>query len=211
MGNGEFWHSEMLMHHGILGMKWGVRRYQNKDGTLTELGKKRYLSEDGKGLSEEGRKKFLTTDGRYTRAAREEYGGSYLQKAVKDAIKTESRRIRDDFFYKDVSTEKERKFREAMDAWSEPYVSREKFDKIALPLLKKITDKYYNWYEGEVHHPAIKALIGDDAMGLYVDRTYGKGKDKAKVQQVATVILKDMDIPVTDKNIAMINELIYYD
>lgn len=28
-----------LAHHGILGMKWGIRRYQNKDGTLTELGK----------------------------------------------------------------------------------------------------------------------------------------------------------------------------
>lgn len=30
-----------LQHHGILGQKWGVRRFQNKDGTLTSAGKKR--------------------------------------------------------------------------------------------------------------------------------------------------------------------------
>ena len=34
-----------LLHWGIKGMKWGVRRYQNKDGTLTPAGKKRYNAE----------------------------------------------------------------------------------------------------------------------------------------------------------------------
>ena len=32
-----------LAHHGILGMKWGIRRYQNEDGTLTEAGKLRAM------------------------------------------------------------------------------------------------------------------------------------------------------------------------
>jgi hypothetical protein len=31
-----------LYHHGIKGQKWGIRRYENDDGTLTEAGKKRY-------------------------------------------------------------------------------------------------------------------------------------------------------------------------
>ena len=35
-------HEHELYHHGILGQKWGVRRFQNKDGSLTTAGKNRY-------------------------------------------------------------------------------------------------------------------------------------------------------------------------
>lgn len=42
-----------LMHWGIKGMKWGVRRYQNKDGSLTPAGRKRYDQEMAKLKEEE--------------------------------------------------------------------------------------------------------------------------------------------------------------
>ena len=32
-----------LAHHGIKGQKWGIRRFQNEDGSLTPEGKERYL------------------------------------------------------------------------------------------------------------------------------------------------------------------------
>lgn len=49
-----------LYHHGIKGQKWGIRRFQNEDGTLTEAGKKRDAKRIQKDLNTLDRNKAYT-------------------------------------------------------------------------------------------------------------------------------------------------------
>ena len=53
--------NDELMHHGVKGQKWGVRRYQNSDGSLTSAGKKRYTQGSGKSDKPESAKATKAT------------------------------------------------------------------------------------------------------------------------------------------------------
>ena len=55
------YYQNYLAHHGILGQKWGVRRFQNRDGTLTAEGRARY----GVGDAAQGAKTLTTAYGRF--------------------------------------------------------------------------------------------------------------------------------------------------
>lgn len=70
---------DFLEHHGILGMKWGIRRFQNKDGSLTDSGRKRYLNDDGS-LTEKGQRAFVK-NGQSTKR-----GKQYLESVKREHV-----------------------------------------------------------------------------------------------------------------------------
>lgn len=91
-----------IYHHGVKGMKWGVRRFQKKDGSLTSEGKARlkksiddrYQREDGK-LTSKGKNKLQSDIDKAS-----EVGGKAIEKAkaVNDSRtkKANSAKIKDD-------------------------------------------------------------------------------------------------------------------
>ena len=60
------WEGTCLAHHGIKGQKWGVRRYQNPDGTLTPAGKKREQKRFYKDMKRLGKTVKTAGLGRYS-------------------------------------------------------------------------------------------------------------------------------------------------
>ena len=59
-------YSDELYHHGIKGQRWGIRRYQNKDGTLTPAGKKRALKMQNEYTKFSNDKRYRDKDGNLT-------------------------------------------------------------------------------------------------------------------------------------------------
>lgn len=105
-----FMYNNELYHFGVKGMKWGVRRYQNKDGSLTPKGKKRYgkMSDDKlqKTLYKQVKKKRAeqtnwsnqwmvgNTIGKHSKAAQDKFDKDKSEYANSDAYKQAQKKLR---------------------------------------------------------------------------------------------------------------------
>ena len=81
--------SDELYHHGIKGQKWGVRRYQNSDGTLTSKGKNRYARD----AREKEFNKYDESTGKYYKQS-EKNGRTNLEVDAKRYVKEDTERTK---------------------------------------------------------------------------------------------------------------------
>lgn len=165
-----------ICHHGILGMKWGIRRYQNKDGSLTAAGKKRYYSfpemqgRFGTYLTKKGEKAFKDRKGNWKTDA--------AGQAAK-ARHEENLRIEDERRKKREEILKERgpradKYREEVDFLSEDKRNHSKDPKI----LKRVD---------EAADLGLRALEAKDYSSRLSDKNYLKNLANAPLEKTGII------------------------
>ena len=98
-------YSDELYHHGVLGMKWGIRRYQNKDGSLTPAGKRKAAKMKAKYIELTG--KQLRSSPSKTKSQNGKASSEVPKKSIKDLSDDELRsrinRLRAEKDYMDLS------------------------------------------------------------------------------------------------------------
>ena len=144
-----------LYHHGILGMKWGVRRYQNEDGSLTDAGKKRYSKSLYKKLQ---KNPFRYGDSRYD-------NDEDLRKIAQDPSFKRARKERDDAIQRYVEAANRDKS-EPYEAWNDPEVLKD--------AEKNFREDYPEWDKAPELHKRF-----DDYIDYSAERLGAYEKEKA--------------------------------
>lgn len=186
--------SNELYHYGIKGMKWGVRRYQNKDGTLTNKGKKHYSNISNDKLAKELKKQVRSKRSELHGSSNRWAQGMYIGENSKKAIDKSKKDLYDYINSKDIKEKTSRL--KKLDVLMEQNPSK--------------YEKEYNKLSSEVYNPKFDSSkrytnTGKKMVKEYID-SYGKnitlgyikdlGYDNKTSQEFADRVLKSKTIVI---------------
>lgn len=161
-----------LYHHGVKGMKWGIRRYQNEDGSLTPAGRKRYDS-DVADLAEK-KKTYKTAGDAYAKSFSKAHGRSL---AAYSPFK--KHRKANDERWDDANT-KAQELRNAKAAYK---TAKKDFKRNGGKTVEKFLRKEEKReYKAFVKERSKEILAGETVVARLYDRYTGAHKHKAQLE-----------------------------
>lgn len=187
---------EYLAHHGIKGQKWGVRRYQNADGSLTAEGRKRYESDIKKGYRDvDG---YLTAIGRVAKDPRNK------EKGVKGLFRLEDYEVNPKNNAGKKSFEQLKKDYPGLDSNSK--LSENSYDKLS----EAVSETSGDWYFSEGKSPAFKRQL-KVIKDITKSPEYGYGVKWCAQDDLVGVVLNDLGYQDTSAARKYIHDVVIYD
>ena len=169
-------YSDELRHWGIPGMKWGQRRYQNKDGSLTPAGLKRYRKLEAQSKEIEAKKTALVGSGKPKASSEpetsEDYAKAHTSKSVKSMSTQElndinQRLLKEKTYYDTLAAVKKATYK--------PTLTQR-----ALDVGKQaLTDAVTEWGKTTIKN-ATKSFLDNKTAGLFDDLLGDLGGKKDK-------------------------------
>lgn len=173
-----------LMHYGVLGMKWGVRRYQNEDGSYKKGAQGRYdgklitirqASNDAKKAANEAYKQSIKNSKEHNKNVRQNKKEN-IKKAIKEYNKAYSKAVNSQEKAYADNAEMKRAYEATGKNWVERVVNNAKYDlnrdSIKNESLKKAVKEYNKAYSKAVNSQ--EKADADNAEMKKVYKTTGK-------------------------------------
>lgn len=150
--------SDELTHWGIKGMRWGIRRYQNKDGSLTPAGKKKLRAEQAKVREQEAvNKKRKSVQDRFDRLEARKKAAEDEKKALDDAERTKLGKSKKDSVDNKGTTEEAKPIKKSVKDMTD--------EELATAINRARMEDAYRQLRPEVEkHPLMKKMVNEVAI-----------------------------------------------